>query len=113
VAGHRLRLLRGLTQRQLADLGGTKQSSIARLERGTTPPNLSFLSKVAAALVRQEVAELGIGGMLDKRIGDGLNLSLNLSLIGSEVSILNIIEFRVVEGIMSKFVTMKRVLKND
>jgi len=36
-------------------------------------------SKVAAALVRQEVAELGIGGMLDKRIGDGLNLSLKLS----------------------------------
>jgi predicted transcriptional regulator len=34
----------------LADLVGTKQSSIARLERGTTPPNLSFLSKVAAAL---------------------------------------------------------------
>ena len=37
-------------------------------------------SKVAATLVRQEVAELGIGGMLDKRIGDGLTLSLNLSL---------------------------------
>ena len=52
----RLRLLRGLTQRQLADLVGTKQSSIARLERGTTPPNLSFLSKVAAAPgVRVEV----------------------------------------------------------
>ena len=46
----RLRILRGLTQKQLADMVGTKQSSIARLERGTTPPNLSFLSKVAAAL---------------------------------------------------------------
>ena len=46
----RLRIRRGLTQKQLAELVGTKQSSIARLERGTTPPNLSFLSKVAAAL---------------------------------------------------------------
>ena len=46
----RLRILRGLTQKQLADLVGTKQSSIARLERGSTPPNLAFLNKVAAAL---------------------------------------------------------------
>jgi transcriptional regulator with XRE-family HTH domain len=46
----RLRILRGLTQAQLAELVGTRQSSIARLERGTTPPNLSFLSRVAAAL---------------------------------------------------------------
>ncbi len=46
----RLRILRGLTQAQLAELVGTRQSSIARLERGLTPPNLSFLNKVAAAL---------------------------------------------------------------
>jgi hypothetical protein len=42
-----------------------------------------------------------------------ISISLNLSLIGSDESILNKREFRVVEGIMSKFVTMKRVLKND
>lgn len=46
----RLRILRGLTQKQLAELVGAKQSSITRLERGATPPNLSCLSKVAAAL---------------------------------------------------------------
>jgi transcriptional regulator with XRE-family HTH domain len=46
----RLRIRRGLTQKQLAELVGTRQSSIARLERGVTPPSLSFLSKVAAAL---------------------------------------------------------------
>lgn len=46
----RLRILHGLTQKQLAEMVGTKQSSIARLERGTALPNLSFLSKVAAAL---------------------------------------------------------------
>jgi DNA-binding XRE family transcriptional regulator len=46
----RLRLLRGLTQEQLAELVGTKQSSIARLESGVAAPSLSFLTKVAAAL---------------------------------------------------------------
>jgi transcriptional regulator with XRE-family HTH domain len=46
----RLRILRGLTQAQLAELVGTKQSSIARLESGIVPPNLSFLTRVAAAL---------------------------------------------------------------
>lgn len=46
----RLRLLRGLTQEQLAEIVGTKQSSIARLESSATVPSLSFLTKVAAAL---------------------------------------------------------------
>ncbi len=46
----RLRILHGLTQAQLAELTGTKPASIARLERGMTPLNLSFLRKVAAAL---------------------------------------------------------------
>ena len=46
----RLRLLRGLTQEQLAELVGTKQSSIARLESSAAVPSLSFLTKVAAAL---------------------------------------------------------------
>jgi predicted transcriptional regulator len=46
----RLRIKRGLTQAQLAELVGTKQPSIARLESGTVEPSLSFLRKVAAAL---------------------------------------------------------------
>ena len=46
----RLRILRGLTQEQLADLVGTKQPSIARLESGSAEPRLSFLRKVAGAL---------------------------------------------------------------
>ncbi len=45
-----LRIERGLTQAQLADLVGTKQPSIARLERGETTPSLQFLKRVAAAL---------------------------------------------------------------
>ncbi len=46
----RLRILRGLTQSQLAEMVGTKQPSIARLENGESTPSLSFLEKVAEAL---------------------------------------------------------------
>ncbi len=46
----RLRIKRGLTQQQLAELVGTKQPSIARLESGRSSPNLAFLQRVVAAL---------------------------------------------------------------
>jgi DNA-binding XRE family transcriptional regulator len=46
----RLRILRGLTQKELADRVGTTQSSIARLESGVAKPSLSFLQRVVAAL---------------------------------------------------------------
>ena len=46
----RLRMLRGLTQAQLAEMVGTRQPSIARLENGTSTPSLSFLTKIAEAL---------------------------------------------------------------
>ena len=36
----RLRMLRGLTQAQLAEMVGTRQPSIARLENGTSAPSL-------------------------------------------------------------------------
>jgi DNA-binding XRE family transcriptional regulator len=46
----RLRIQHGLTQAQLAEMVGTHQPSIARLENGTGVPSLSFLSRVATAL---------------------------------------------------------------
>lgn len=46
----RLRMLRGLTQAQLAEMVGTRQPSIARLENGSSTPSLSFLNKIASAL---------------------------------------------------------------
>lgn len=46
----RLRIKIGLTQAQLAEIVGTKQPSIARLENGEGSPSLSFLEKVAEAL---------------------------------------------------------------
>ena len=63
----RLRILRGFTQQQLAQLVGTQQPSIARLENGRTEPSIPFLRRVAEALnakveikiIPQE--ELGLG----------------------------------------------------
>jgi DNA-binding XRE family transcriptional regulator len=46
----RLRIQRGLTQAQLAELVGTRQPSIARLENGSSVPSLSFLDRIATAL---------------------------------------------------------------
>ncbi len=46
----RLRILRGLTQAQLAERVGTHQPSIARLENGSRSPSISFLERVAQAL---------------------------------------------------------------
>ena len=44
------RLKAGLTQAELAERIGTKQSAISRLERGTYNPTVAFLRKVAEAL---------------------------------------------------------------
>lgn len=41
---------KGLTQRELAEKIGTKQSVISRLEIGRTNPTISFLQKIAKAL---------------------------------------------------------------
>ena len=46
----RLRMMRGLTQRELAERLGTHQSSISRLESGEREPSLSFLRRVVEAL---------------------------------------------------------------
>lgn len=44
------RLVRQLTQRELAELCGTTQSAIARFESGVRPPRLDTLLRIAAAL---------------------------------------------------------------
>ncbi|MBU4299355.1 helix-turn-helix transcriptional regulator [Patescibacteria group bacterium] len=44
------RIERGLSQKELAEKIGTKQSAISRLESGTYNPSLSFLQKVGGAL---------------------------------------------------------------
>jgi transcriptional regulator with XRE-family HTH domain len=49
---------RGLSQRELADLCGTTQSAIARVERGARPPRLDTLLRIAGALDCELVVEL-------------------------------------------------------
>ena len=49
----RLRLLRGLTQAELAEKVGKRQTSITRLENGSSIPSLSFLESIAEALDAQ------------------------------------------------------------
>ena len=47
------RLKQGLSQQNLAQKVGTKQSAISRLESGNYNPSLFFLKKIAAALGSQ------------------------------------------------------------
>lgn len=44
------RLKKGMTQKQLAEKVGTKQSSIARFESGHYNPSLAFIQKLASAV---------------------------------------------------------------
>ena len=49
---------RGLSQRELAELVGTTQSAIARLERGGRPPRIDTLLRIADALDCDLVVDL-------------------------------------------------------
>jgi len=49
----RLRLQLGLSQKELAEKVGTKQSAISRLENGSYNPSITFLSKIAHALGKE------------------------------------------------------------
>ena len=44
---------RNLTQKDLAELVGTKQSNISRLESGNYNPTIDFLNKIASAIGKQ------------------------------------------------------------
>ena len=54
----RERRARKLSQNALADLCGTTQSAIARLERGRRPPRLDTLLRIAGALDCELVVQL-------------------------------------------------------
>ncbi len=49
----KLRNSRGLSQKQLADMIGTKQSAISRLESGNYNPSIQLLYKIANALDKE------------------------------------------------------------
>ena len=52
------RVQMGLSQRELAELCGTTQSAIARLERGGRPPRIDTLLRIAEALDCELIVEL-------------------------------------------------------
>ncbi len=52
------RAAKGLSQRELAELVGTTQSAIARLERGGRPPRIDTLMNIADALNCELVVDL-------------------------------------------------------
>jgi len=56
VAARRLEMK--LSQRELAELCGTTQSAIARLERGGRPPRIDTLLRIAEALECELVVDL-------------------------------------------------------
>lgn len=49
----KLRLEKGLSQKDLAEKVGTRQSAISRLENGEYNPSIEFLNKVANALGKE------------------------------------------------------------
>lgn len=52
------RQAKGMSQRQLAEIVGTTQSAIARLERGGRPPRIDTLLRIADALDCDLVVDL-------------------------------------------------------
>lgn len=44
------RIEQGITQKELAEKVGTKQSNISRFESGNSNPSLGFIQKIASAL---------------------------------------------------------------
>lgn len=64
------RLEKGLTQAGLADLAGTSQSSIARLENGSSPPSLSFLRRVAKAMGAKVQVKITSNDQIDREAED-------------------------------------------
>lgn len=56
----KLRMQKKLTQRELAERLGTKQSAVSRLESGVYNPSLSFLYRIADALDAR--LKISVGG---------------------------------------------------
>ena len=52
------RRARGLSQKELAELTGTTQSAIARLESGGRPPRIDTLLRIAEALDCELIVDL-------------------------------------------------------
>src|SRR3546814_3893887 len=65
---------RGLTQQQLADLLGTSQSAVNRIERGHQNLSLAMLARIGSAL-DSEIVALRAGGPTHLRVTGPTTLS--------------------------------------
>jgi transcriptional regulator with XRE-family HTH domain len=86
------RIAKNMTQQKLAQLVGTKQPSIARIEKGDSLPSLSFLQKLARAFNTQLLPprlefleELKQTETINHTIDNGRAWSINWTLEQSRV----------------------------
>lgn len=70
---------RGWTQAQLADVLGSSQSAINRIERGNQNISLEMLTRISAAL-DSEIVSLGHAGPMHLRVQGGCRLSGEISV---------------------------------
>ncbi len=74
---------RGLTQNQLADVLGTSQSAVHRIEAGNQNLSLEMVSRIAEAL-DSEIISVGGTGPVHLRVQGGLKLAGNIAVRSSK-----------------------------
>ena len=74
---------RGYTQTQLADVLGTSQSAINRIERGHQNLSLEMLARIGEAL-DSEIVSLGVPGPMHLRVAGGTRLSGTIDVKSSK-----------------------------
>lgn len=76
------RLVKGITQERLAKLVKTKQSGIARAERGERLPSLSFLNRIAQALKTNLIVKFEFMSQTKTISNDSLTDTHSFELMG-------------------------------
>jgi UDP-N-acetylglucosamine 1-carboxyvinyltransferase len=74
---------RGYTQSQLAEVLGTSQSAINRIERGHQNLSLEMLARIGEAL-NSEIVSLGVPGPMHLRVAGGIRLSGSIDVKSSK-----------------------------
>ncbi|MGH3496444.1 MAG: helix-turn-helix domain-containing protein [Nocardioidaceae bacterium] len=74
---------RGWTQTELADVLGTSQSAVNRIERGHQNVSLDMLARIGAAL-DSEIVSLGVAGPMHLRVVGGTRLSGSIDVKSSK-----------------------------
>jgi len=70
-----LRLRRTMSQRELAELAGTRQAAISRIERGLVSPSVDTLERIVAAMGERLILAAEPEASRDVRTGRGARRS--------------------------------------